>query len=587
MFPKQLLTKIGISSILLLAGSLLSPASATEVPNYIEGTDKAAAVFNPLQVNNFQMQMSDSDFNSLTYGNVNSNNEGPWRRTVMSFTMADKVYGPYTVGVHLKGAWGSWRDINSKAAFKIKMDAFVKNQRLFGITKFTLNNMVQDPSYIHEAVTYRLFRAMDVPAARVGYANVTLNGRYFGLHLNVETVDTTMLSRWGIVNEHLYKGGVPDFPDFYTNDQWKFQVEDGSTTNKSDLDNFIRVNQKYGDDWWAEITQYADIKEIMTDFAVEAFVGHWDGYPFNHNNFFITFDGAGYAHMIPWGTDQTWGSGIDYWGSGTLLVQRCLSSNDCREMYLQILADIARKARSLELSTMAAHVAEAITADVIADYNAPFFWGPGIETANAYQSWAMGDMNQQTDYLSSLTSAWDTGVSEINVEGISYPVNETILLPVGSRQVEVQAIPFQTFATGETLTISSLKSGINFAEVPVTSADGQHTTKSIVSLYVLTKRSTSAPLSFVQNKSAVTKAGASKLSQLKSKLKKSKELTLKFSMPKAQKMSWASAVALLDKRASLVVNSMRASGIRVVKFTKVVTPKGDPNSIILSLKYQN
>jgi hypothetical protein len=44
-------------------------------------------------------------------------------------------------------------------------------------------------------------------------------------------------------------------------------------------------------------------------------------------------------------------------------------------MYLQILADIARKARSLELSTMAAHVAEAITADVMADYNAPFFWG--------------------------------------------------------------------------------------------------------------------------------------------------------------------------------------------------------------------
>jgi hypothetical protein len=58
-------------------------------------------------------------------------------------------------------------------------------------------------------------------------------------------------------------------------------------------------------------------------------------------------------------------------------------------------------------------------------------------------------------------------------------------------------------------------------------------------------------------------------------------------MPKAQKMSWASAVALLDKRASSVVNSMRASGIRVVKFTKVVTAKGDPNSITLSLKYQN
>jgi hypothetical protein len=256
-------------------------------------------------------------------------------------------------------------------------------------------------------------------------------------------------------------------------------------------------------------------------------------------------------------------------------------------MYLQILADIARKARSLELSTMAAHVAEAITADVIADFNDPFFWGPGLETANAYQSWAMGDMNQQTDYLSSLTSAWDTGVSEINVDGVSYPANETVVLPVGTRQVEVQAIPFQTYATSDSITVSSLNSGLNFAEVQVTSADGQHTAKAMVSIYVLTKRASSAPITFVDNKSAVTKAGASKLSQLKSKLKKSKELTLKFSMPKAQKMSWASAVALLGKRASSVVNSMRASGIRVVKFTKVVTPKGDPNSITLSLKYQN
>jgi spore coat protein CotH len=95
------------------------------------------------------------------------------------------------------------------------MDAFVKKQKLFGITKFTLNNMVQDPSYIHEALSYRLFRAVGVPTPRVGYANVTLNGRNYGLHLNVETVDTTMLKRWGLTNKHLYKGGVPNFPELY------------------------------------------------------------------------------------------------------------------------------------------------------------------------------------------------------------------------------------------------------------------------------------------------------------------------------------------------------------------------------------
>lgn len=582
MLPKQLLTKIGISSILLLTGSLLNPAIASETPNYVEGTDKAAVVFNPLQVNNFSMRMSDHDFSMLTSDHVNWSYEGPWLRTVMSFTMAGKVYGPYTVGVHLKGAWGSWRDINGKAAFKIKMDAFVRNQTLFGITKFTLNNMVQDPSYIHEAVTYRLFRAMDVPAPRVGYANVTLNGRNYGLHLNVETIDTTMLARWGLDNEHLYKGGVPNFPDFYSGSESYFQVEDGSETSTSDLTNFMRINQKTGDDWWAEITQYADIEEIMTDFAIEAHTGHWDGYPFNHNNFFITFDGAGYAHMIPWGTDQTWGGGIDYFGSGTLLYQRCQSSNDCREMYLQVLAKLARTASSLELDEMVGHLSSAIRSEIIADP-----WGPGIQTASDYQSWTAWNTSNQEVALANMAAAWDTGVSDISVSGETYPVDQTIILKPGSKQAEVQAIPFQPAATSESVTVSYLSAGLNFAEVPVTSADGQHTNSQTVSIYVLTNRSSSAALAYVPNRSAIAKVGASKLSQLKTKLKGSTELTLKFSMPKSKNLSLAAAQSLLGKRASLVVNNLRTNGIKVKKFTKVVTAIGDPNSITLSMKYQN
>lgn len=108
MFPKQLLTRICISSILLLSGSLLSPAQASDIPSYVEGTDQASVVYNPLQVNSFQMQMSDHDLGMLTSDHVAWNNEGPWLRTTMSFTMAGTVYGPYTVGVHLKahGALG-------------------------------------------------------------------------------------------------------------------------------------------------------------------------------------------------------------------------------------------------------------------------------------------------------------------------------------------------------------------------------------------------------------------------------------------------------------------------------------------------
>lgn len=582
MLPKQLLTKLGISSILLLAGSLLSPAMASEVPSYIEGTDSAASVYDPLQVDDFQMQMSEHDFGMLTSDHVAWNNEGPWLRTVMSFTMGGKVYGPFTVGVHLKGAWGSWRDVNGKAGFKIKMDAFVKDQTLFGITKFTLNNMVQDPSYIHEAVTYRLFRALGVPAARVGYANVTLNGRNYGLHLNVETIDTTMLARWGLENKHLYKGGVPNFPDFYSGSEGSFAIEDGSTTSVADLTKFMLINQRTGDAWWQEINQYADMGEITMDFATEAYVGHWDGYPFNHNNFFITFDSTGYAHMLPWGTDQTWGGGMDYFGSGTLLFQRCQSSTDCRELYLQNLAKVARTAKSLELEKMAANVASAIRPNIVADP-----WGPGIGTATDYQNWAVWNMTNQQAVLSSMTQAWDTGVSEIAISGIEYPAGQTIVLAPGSKEAQIQAIPYQANASSNIVDASSLNPGMNYIKVPVTSADGRHTNNEIVSIYVLTNRNLTSKIPFAANKVTITKLGSAGLDQLKNQLKSATGLTIKFTIAKAKSLSWTAAKAQLDKRAALIVRSLTAAGVKVVKFTKLVMKTGNPDSLTLAMRYQD
>ena len=582
MLPKQLLTKLGISSILLLAGSLLSPAMASEVPSYVEGTDLAASVYDPLQVDDFQMQMSDHDFGMLTSDHVAWNNEGPWLRTVMSFTMAGKVYGPYTVGVHLKGAWGSWRDVNGKAGFKIKMDAFVKDQTLFGITKFTLNNMVQDPSYIHEAVTYRLFRALGVPAARVGYANVTLNGRNYGLHLNVETIDTTMLARWGLENKHLYKGGVPNFPDFYSGSEGAFAIDDGSTTSVADLTKFMLINQKTGDAWWQEITQYADMSEITMDFATEAYVGHWDGYPFNHNNFFITFDSTGYAHMLPWGTDQTWGGGLDYFGSGTLLFQRCQSSSDCKELYLQNLAKVARTAKSLELEKMAANVAAAIRSDITADP-----WGPGIGTATDYQNWAVWNMTNQQAVLSSMTQAWDTGVSQIALAGVDYPADQTIILAPGSKEAQIQAVPFQQYASSSIVNASGLNSGMNYIEVPVTSADGRHTANPVVQIYVLTNRTTSSQIAFVPNKLTTTKLGTARLAQLKTQLHSALALSLKFTIAKAKSLSLKAAKAQLDKRAALIVRNLTAVGVKVIKFTTSISKIGSPDSLSISMRFQN
>ncbi len=583
MLPKQLLTIIGISSILLLSGSWLSPASAAQAPNYVEGTDAAAVVFDPLKVNNFELEMSDENFNRLVYPNVSWDNEGPWLETVMRFTMDNKVYGPYTVGVHLKGAWGSWRDVYGKAAFKIKMNAFVKKQKLFGITKFTLNNMVQDPSYIHEALTYRLFRAVGVPTPRVGYANVTLNGRNYGLHLNVETVDTTMLSRWGLTNTHLYKGGVPNFPELYSGYEPYFQVEDGSETNRQDLTKFLDTMTYFsGEQWWDEITQIANMKEITLDIAAEAFVGHWDGYPYNLNNYYITFDEDGYAHMLPWGVDQTWNGGMDYFGSGSLLFQRCLASGSCNEMYLQSMAEVSRVANSLKLDAMAIHVSAAIRKHIVADP-----WGPGIDVAYSYQQGTVWNVRDQYNSLSNRVRAWDTGLNKVVIDGVSYPAAQIIQIQPTEDLIEVKGIPFQTYATVDTVILEDLQPGLNVTEVQVTSVNGLHIASHEVNLYKLTNRSGTSTLSYLSNSAKMPKATISKVSQLKSKFLDAVSLNLTITMAKPKNMSLANARILLSKRADSFSRSLKAVGITVSGLKKIVTTTGSSDAVKVYYKYMN
>src|SRR5687768_14700595 len=77
----------------------------------------------------------------------------------------DKVYED--VGIHLKGAAGSFRPLEDKPALTLNMDKFKYGQDFHGLDKFHLNNSVQDPSYMTELICGELFRAAGVPATRV------------------------------------------------------------------------------------------------------------------------------------------------------------------------------------------------------------------------------------------------------------------------------------------------------------------------------------------------------------------------------------------------------------------------------------
>ena len=138
---------------------------------------------------------------------------------------------PLAVEIRLKGnVRGSFRTLDGKAAFKLK---FKQNRTpSSGCSKMTLNNMVEDPSMIHETLAYtRLPRAPGCRASRTGFAYVRLNGEDFGVYLNLENLDEVALANALRLlrqnTQHLYEGEDAATDVDARAEQADFEVDEG------------------------------------------------------------------------------------------------------------------------------------------------------------------------------------------------------------------------------------------------------------------------------------------------------------------------------------------------------------------------
>jgi spore coat protein CotH len=112
------------------------------------------------------------------------------------------------VAVHLKGAAGSFRSVDDDPCFTLNFEKFAPSQSFHGLHKLSLNNSVQDPSYMTERICRELFEAAGVPAPRAGYAKLQLNGRDLGLRVMVEGWSKQFLKRYfKDTRGNLYDGG--------------------------------------------------------------------------------------------------------------------------------------------------------------------------------------------------------------------------------------------------------------------------------------------------------------------------------------------------------------------------------------------
>lgn len=99
------------------------------------------------------------------------------------------------VGVRLRGN-SSYKAIQTqKKPFKISMDAFVPDQRLYGYRTLNLNNGYRDPTWVREVIGFWMYRKFK-PASRCNHLELTINGKSWGLYINVEQINKDFLNKW-------------------------------------------------------------------------------------------------------------------------------------------------------------------------------------------------------------------------------------------------------------------------------------------------------------------------------------------------------------------------------------------------------
>jgi spore coat protein CotH len=291
-----------------------------------------------------------------------------------------------SVGVRLKGS-GSFQDLNGKSSFKVDFNRYIPDQSYHGKGKLTLNNMLHDSTQVHEVVAHAAFKAAGLPASRVGYAWVTVNGADYGLYSNVETPDRDYLERnFGQRDGNLFEGGYPYYPDswdhadFTMNEVENFELESGTDVQWADLKEVVAALNS--SDLEPALAEVVDIDGYARFQIMEAWTGQWDGYAFASNNFRIYFDHGqtDRMYMVPAGLDYCF---TEYGGrlarASSPLGATCQADAVCRTHYAAVLEDTLDRVDAAELHDLMTETFEFIEPWIAEDFRNSVQVGAGLD----------------------------------------------------------------------------------------------------------------------------------------------------------------------------------------------------------------
>ena len=132
---------------------------------------------------------------------------------------------------------------SQRYSFKLEFDHYEEGKSYHGLDKLSLNNIIQDNTYMKDYLAYRLMAEFGVDTPLCSFVWITVNGEDWGLYLAVEGVEDSFLQRnYGRDTGELYKpdsmsfggGGPGNGKDFSMSDFMNRDGEESEDTGSAE-----------------------------------------------------------------------------------------------------------------------------------------------------------------------------------------------------------------------------------------------------------------------------------------------------------------------------------------------------------------
>jgi spore coat protein H len=313
-----------------LVGVPAGPAGAQKAKTPAEEVDAFFAKGEPVA---FAIEVGQKEADSLR--------RDPRKYVAATVKEGGKAYKD--VAVHLRGSAGSFQGFDGRPGLTLNMDKFADDQRWRGLDKFHLANSAQDPSYLSELVCGELMRAVGVPAARIGHAAVTVNGRRLGFYYLKEGYDKAFLKKhFKTSHGNFYDGGFLQEIDR----PLQLISGEGDVKDRGDLKALVAAAREGDHKRRIErLSQLLDLDQFVSYMVMSAITWDWDGYPFKANNYRVYHDPErNKLVFIPSGMDQMFGepNGPALPGFGGMVARAVIETPEGRRRYWARMREVVR-----------------------------------------------------------------------------------------------------------------------------------------------------------------------------------------------------------------------------------------------------